>query len=252
MADKNKKQNFFKKVWNKVKSIPWYGWVLGLAFMGLAYLVFIVSDIFVDLIGNRGTQIQPIIPIIDNNIPLVPYFFAEIYVIAFVFWTIATFVTSLCKKEHFIDYSFGILLSYFIGFIFFIAMPTYIERDPAQIEIVMNHPGFSWFVLRHIWTHDGLNVSLHLFPSFHVMCSVVAVMGMFRRKEVSLFSRVFTLVFSTLVCLSTLFTKQHFIADVIIGIALPIGCFSLMKFVIKPGKRWVARENKKNRLDHLK
>ena len=47
----------------------------------------------------------------------------------------------------------------------------------------------------------------------------------------------YSLIMAILICFSTLFTKQHYIIDVILGVAVSIVCYVIIE-KIDPGKKF--------------
>ena len=66
-----------------------------------------------------------------------------------------------------------------------------------------------------------------LFPSIHCLVSWFCFIGIRGRKNVPRAYRVFSCLFALLVCVSTQFTKQHYIVDVFGGILLAEGMYWL-------------------------
>lgn len=60
----------------------------------------------------------------------------------------------------------------------------------------------------------------NLFPSIHCTVSWLCWVGIRKSKNITLVYRYFSLIFAILVCISTLTTRQHVIADDISGILI--------------------------------
>ena len=91
----------------------------------------------------------------------------------------------------------------------FLAWPTV-----APTPTVVPGSGFSVAVLRVIYDSD---IAYNCFPSLHVAQCFVAA---FACQRVHRGVGAVSLVWAVLVALSTLFTKQHYVVDVVGGIAL--------------------------------
>ncbi len=63
-----------------------------------------------------------------------------------------------------------------------------------------------------------------MFPSIHCLVSWLCYAGLRGRKDVPDWYRRVSLVLAVMVCISTLLTKQHVIADVFGGILLAEAC----------------------------
>lgn len=69
----------------------------------------------------------------------------------------------------------------------------------------------------------------NLFPSIHCLESWICYGGLRKRLDIPEWYRDFSGVFAIMVCLSTLFTKQHVVADVFAGVFLAEGVLYLSK-----------------------
>ena len=59
------------------------------------------------------------------------------------------------------------------------------------------------------------------------MSSLYCYLGIRGRAEIPAGFRVYSLVITALICLSTLFTKQHYVMDVAGGLLVAAGCYAL-------------------------
>lgn len=104
---------------------------------------------------------------------------------------------------------FAYLTVWITAYIFFFAYPTMAPR-PAKVL----GDGFAVSGLRFLYDSDP---PYNCFPSLHVAHSFVSAIACLRvSRRIGMIS----LVFATLVGVSTLFTKQHYIVDVIAGALL--------------------------------
>ena len=68
-------------------------------------------------------------------------------------------------------------------------------------------------------------------PSIHCLTSWFCYVGIRGQNRIPKWYQVFSLIFTVLICLSTQFTKQHYLIDVIGGIGLAQLCWALsMKY----------------------
>ncbi|MDO4622249.1 MAG: phosphatase PAP2 family protein [Eubacteriales bacterium] len=165
---------------------------------------------------------------IDERIPLVTWTIA-IYLICFLVWAL-TYVYIACgdRKEAKIFFRADII-GKTIALLLYLLMPTTMLRP----EITGN--GVWDILMRFLYRIDAPD---NLFPSIHCMVSWFCWIGMRKRKEdCSPFFRYGTLVFSLAVCVSTLTTKQHVLADVFGGILTAELAYWISKKMAIPGKR---------------
>ncbi|MCI8550680.1 MAG: phosphatase PAP2 family protein [Lachnospiraceae bacterium] len=158
---------------------------------------------------------------LDEKIPFIPGW-VSIYFICYIFWVVNYLLIASRGKEHLYRFVTADLLSRIICGVFFILLPTTNVRP----EITGN--GLWENLMRFLYAVDP---PTNLFPSIHCLTSWFCYIGIRGQKGISRAYQVFSLVFTVLICLSTQFTKQHYLVDVIGGIVLAQVCYSLsMKF----------------------
>ena len=225
-----------KRFLEKVRSIPWWGWVLGFVYFGLQYGMYRLGDWISRLIGTIDNAFPPKIAAIDDMIPVIPVF-AVIYLFSYVFWICGPIAASLTSKRNFINYITGLSLAYIIGFLIFVFMPTCMDRAAEGIMEIAKKPGFFNGLLAMIYGADGSTMAFNLFPSYHCLISLYCYFGVRKQPEISKGFRVYSLVMTILICLSTVFTKQHYFIDIVGGLSISIICYLLMQ-KLDPGKKY--------------
>ena len=147
---------------------------------------------------------------LDDRIPLIKPF-VIIYLLAFVQWSI--FMLVLVRQDtHFgYKYTSAILIGSIVGFIIFISYPTGTQRP----EIIGN--GFFDNLIIIVYSTDS---TINAIPSFHCFCSWICFRGLMEAKGIDRKWIIINFLFSILVFVSTIFTKQHFIIDIPTGILL--------------------------------
>ncbi|MBO6108331.1 MAG: phosphatase PAP2 family protein, partial [Eubacterium sp.] len=71
----------------------------------------------------------------------------------------------------------------------------------------------------------SIDEAANLFPSIHCLVSWLCFIGIRSAKNVSLFAKLFSLISAILIMISTQVLKQHYIVDMISGIALAEICY---------------------------
>lgn len=147
---------------------------------------------------------------LDDKMPLIKPF-VIVYLLAFVQW--ALFMYVLIKQDTKFGYKYcsAIIIGSIIGFIIFMVYPTGIQRPE------INGNGILDFVLKVTYSTDSI---INALPSFHCFCSWICLKGLKEAKGIDRKWVIINSIFSILVFLSTLFTKQHFCIDVPTGILL--------------------------------
>ena len=244
----DKLQNVFKgdremkKLMETAKKVPKWGWWFGFGYFALQYGMYRLGDFLSMVIGTKDFAHAVKIAAIDDLIPVIPVF-ALIYLFSYIFWICGPISVSLTGKRNFVNYLSGLTLAYFIGFLIFTFYPTYMDRAAEGLMDYSGGGGFFDGLLAIIYAADGSELAFNLFPSYHCLISVYCYLGVRKREEVSKGFRVYTLVMTILICLSTVFTKQHYIIDTFGGLAISILCYMLMQR-LDPGKRWIEKHEK--------
>jgi len=104
-------------------------------------------------------------------------------------------------------YLLGNMLLVFLSAILWVVLPVRLDRPPFSAEI----PGFGAWLLRGVYSGDP---TTNCFPSAHCAVAVYSASGM-RFASRRMFA--WGIVSATLICISTVMTKQHYVADVFAG-----------------------------------
>lgn len=144
---------------------------------------------------------------LDRLIPLQPAW-TLVYVSHLVFLFVPVLVM---RQEEQIRRTFlAYLLVWITGYVCFLVYPTVLPRPGPN---VIGQGFFAW-CLRIVYSADGPRNN---FPSLHVAHACVSALTCWRvHRGVGLAAG----LWAALIALSTLFTKQHYVIDVISGLAL--------------------------------
>ena len=149
----------------------------------------------------------------DSAIPLIPVF--SIPYLLFLPLLVAVIFYAFFNQKKFRELMFTIIVVWLISDLFFIFYQTQVVRP----EIIGS--GFFNNLIRLIYSHDA---PYNAFPSTHTSLSTVIALYFISIKNK--WSILF-IIFSVLIILSTLFTKQHYVLDVAGGLVLAIATFFL-------------------------
>lgn len=175
-----------------------------------------------------------IIPVIDNAFPLCPLW-VIIYILSFLYWLI-NYV--LIARDHTgMAYRFvgADIICKFVSFLCFIFLPTTLVGD---VQPSLDGFGGEAFLLRLIYSAD---LPVNLFPSLHCVVAWLSCRPLLDCKNIKPWYKVFSFVFTFLIFLSTLYTKQHYFLDVIGGWVLAEVSYDLVGYTPLP--RWLRRAN---------
>ena len=217
-----------KKLFSLLRRIPWWGYAAGVFYFVLQRVLYGLGAKLCVSFGMIEKAFEWKIPVIDDLFPLIPVF-ALPYLYCFVFWLMGPMAVSLTGKTNRKRFFYGFTLAYLIGFVFFIFVPTFMDRGKEGLLAVAEQPGLFHSLLHFIYKNDGWTVAYNLFPSYHCLISTYCYLGVRKQPEISKGYRVYSLIMAILTCLSTLFTKQHYLPDVIGGVLIALGCYVLME-----------------------
>lgn len=232
-------KKFFLKLKELIKSIPLYGWIIGIILFALQYGMYRLAVVLSELTHTVDNAFIPKIPF-DDSIPLVPIF-VIIYIFSYAFWVIGMIAVSKTKKENYINFLFVILISYLIGFLILWIFPTKMDRVAEGLIDYSNSDKFLAWLLKMVYDADGETMAWNLFPSYHCLISLCCYLGIFRQKEISLRFRIYSFVMVILISMSTVFTKQHYFIDILGGLTIPIITYVIIYF-LNPGKKIIERK----------
>lgn len=231
----------------KVKTMKiWHAWLIAVGLFLLQTILYKLGNVLCRSFGFFDHAMLFKIDAIDNAIPLTP-FFVIFYVSSYVLWFITPVIVFKTKREHFLDYVMGMLLAYFIEFILFIFVPTYMDREAEGILQATSEGGVLNQLLHFVYTMDGGKIAWNLFPSGHCLMSIYSYLGVARQKELSLWYRIPWLIWAILICLSTVLVKQHYVLDIVGGVGIALIAFVITYFV-KPGKRIMKKYQNKQKV----
>ena len=161
-----------------------------------------------------GTLHAPVLPW-DRALPLQPTW-ALIYGALYVF-LIALPVFVVRQEEHIRRTFWAYLAVWVTAYVCFLVYPTVAPRPASVVG-----DGFAAWGLRSLY---GADPPYNCFPSLHVAHSFVSALTCYRlHRRLGLTA----LLCASLVAVSTLFTKQHYIADVIAGILLAFAAYVMI------------------------
>ena len=147
---------------------------------------------------------------LDTALPfLAP--FVLFYVLAFVQWGLNYLLIARDSKELCYRFAFGNIIAKLICLFFFVFLPPPLARPEVTGTDLCNR------LVRLIYTFDP---PVNLFPSIHCLESWCCIRASFLLKKSNRPYQTATLIMSLGVFASTLFIKQHVIADVFGGIVV--------------------------------
>ena len=156
---------------------------------------------------------------------LIPFFSpaASVYLGCYLFWAVNYILIARQEKREAFQFFSADFLSRTVCFTCYLVFPTTNTRPFVEAE------GFWNLVMLFVYRADAAD---NLFPSIHCLVSWLCFAGLRGKHTIPRWYQRASLGMAVLVCLSTLLTKQHVIADVIGGILLAEACLWLGKHTV--------------------
>ncbi|NTV37084.1 MAG: hypothetical protein HGA53_09030 [Anaerolineaceae bacterium] len=175
-------------------------WVIPLLILEFSYF-------FIKGLHAPGDGVAPMLPV-DSLIPTIPIWSVP-YVLIFGYWACLYFWATLKLDDPtFHAWAISGIVAFGITAFIFTFFPTYVNRP------VLDGQGWDWDLLRFVYSNDNVYNAL---PSLHI--STTFWLTLFYARWYPRSRWVFWGVF-VVVVLSTLFTRQHYILDVLAGMAM--------------------------------
>ena len=213
---------------------PYAGFPLALA--GLMNLVSYTVSKWIQTLFGLESRAVDMTTAFDAAIPFEAIWIFP-YLVTFVFWFYL--YTTVAKESPQAAYRLvtADVLGKLVCMIFFIAMPT------TNVRPEVTGTGFLPFVVRFVYWIDAPS---NLFPSLHCFIAWLGTRQILEAKRLRFptLNGVLCVIGSLIVFASTLFTKQHVIADVVSGVVLAEICFLIAKYMKLPNV--IARINAKS------
>lgn len=206
MSQSNFKPKF--KIW-----LSQYGYaiVFALIFMGLNCFIYFVTP----FIARNFKIYDFTIHGFDDKVPLIRLFFIP-YLLSYPFWIIAPIIAGK-NKERMCNWMIAVFISYAIVAIIYCFVPTTIIRP---IDEMLASESAVDRLIGKFYNLDGGYDPLGCFPSLHCLLSSFCYIAVRNQKNIHIANRIGILTMDILILLSTQFTKQHYIVDLIASVVL--------------------------------
>ncbi len=177
-----------------------------------------------------GLPLHDLTTDLDRQVPFAPAW-VSVYVLSFPFWAVSYALAAReNSREDWFRFVFADMASRTVCGLIFLLYPT------TNVRPEITGDGFWDWAMGVIY---ALDPPLDLFPSIHCLASLMCYLGIRRCGRIAPWYRQCTLLFAVLVFASTQFTKQHYLADILGGIVIGLGCFVLSRHM--DGYRIVQR-----------
>ena len=187
-----------KKLFNKNEKKPVLISISLIAFQSITFLFVKLFQSNLHMIGNY----------IDDKIPFINWFIIPYYI-----WYLLIFYLPYYfykkDKNSLAKYLSCYVLSIIISSIIFIIYPTIVTRPTVDSNNILN------FLVNMVYMVD--DPAINCLPSMHCAISMLFVLSTFTSRNVPKRMKIFILFISILIMISTVFTKQHVVIDIITG-----------------------------------
>lgn len=190
-----------KKLLNYI--VPKYAYVPLLLAMLMNFIAYYCTPLITNSMIHYDASI-----FVDNYIPFFP-FFILFYLFAYVQWVIGYIMIARESRTVCYYVILADIIAKILCLIFFLIFPTTIVRPAVSSDNF-------WLSLTNFIYQ--LDAPINLFPSIHCLESWICFRGSVLLKKVPKWYKYFMFITTILVCLSTVFVKQHVLLDVIGGI----------------------------------
>lgn len=179
----------------------------------ILFSLFILMEVLYFLTQFRDVEYNIIHLAIDDAIPFLPIFVIP-YVIWYAYVPAGMLYNCFTDKREFCKQILTVVAGMAISIITFCLYPTAVDFRPTA-----EGDGLLLWTCRLLFSSDK---PINVLPSMHCYEAVIIHLTAFRnenlRKNIPL--RVGSAVLSVLICLSTVFIKQHSVADLVSGVTL--------------------------------
>ena len=189
-------------------------------------LLFVLTSVIYSIINQIPSDAVDVTTKIDDGIPFIKEFIFPYLLWYPLIYGLLIYYCFVDRKQYYVAIS-SLITGKLICFVVYIFWQTTVPRP-----VVVGDDIFANLV-RFIYMHDQ---PVNCLPSIHVMTTFIMMIIVYKRKEDFKWEYSSVTVIGALIILSTLFTKQHAILDVLAGILLACGVYAAAQFMFN-GKR---------------
>lgn len=153
----------------------------------------------------------------DRTVPFCPWA-VTIYFLAFVYWSANYILSARREREKVYRFFLADYIARTISLVIFVFYPTTMPRPDLVGGGIWNS------LMSLLFALDEPNM---LFPSFHCLNSCLAVLALWGDEKIPRWYRLLSVVIALSICVSTLLTRQHVLADVLAGIAVALLAYAI-------------------------
>ncbi len=197
------------------------------AWLLLYYPIFTICFFVVERLVNGQYAVMYVW--LDSVIPFKAYFVVP-YVLWYPYFGLAALYLVFRDELGFCRYMWSLILGLSFCLAFYVFYPNGQNLRPAGLQ---GGDIFTRLVLRLYAADSNLNV----FPSIHVFATIAPTVALLKNREAgkSLPVRIISVTLCVMICISTVFIKQHSVLDILGGAGLYMVVYLL---VYRTGGSW--------------
>lgn len=247
--DKPRSSKWYIRLGHWFRDIPWYGYAFAVLIFGLNHLFYwaggeigkVMAKAYGWWVPGAGGYIwqgpSPKLPIDDAMFPLVIEGWTLVYISFSIFITLATLVIAKTGRKNFTNFVITAFASWFVGFLILCFAPSFALRADEGIPERIAKNDFWAKLYTSIFSPTGKE-NWNLAPSFHCLTTGLIMVHAIGRKQINKPLRYFTIIWSVLIYISTLYTKHHYFVDFVLAMAILLPVYFVVQ-KLNPGyKIW--------------
>ena len=173
------------------------------------------------LIHYFNLKIHNISIFLDKHIPYIS-FFAIFYILFYLYIVLGPLLIARVNRYFFYRVITAGILGSFLGFLTFLIHPTYAPLEKVTPNNFLDSI-FLFIKSMDVYANGVFCPSFHCFISALIFIGVAAIPNIKNNIKIKFFT------ISTLICLSTVFTRQHAVIDIFGGILLALISWNISK-----------------------
>jgi membrane-associated phospholipid phosphatase len=194
------------------------GWLNAAASLLLAAGVFFASKIYDPL--NHGPAVIQLRTSLDDALPLVPLFVIPYLSLEpFIYFSLIFFLAF--RTRIFQSAALSLILAMLLSYVVYFFLQTEVMRPTVRGVDALS------CMIRDVYTGDS---PYNDFPSLHTSLSTIIAIHWWRTDHRL---GIIAAVWTTLIVASTIFVKQHYVADVVSGLLLAWGVSWLFRKILR-------------------
>ncbi len=199
----------------------------------LLFISYFGNQMYADIVGNTGKDYSYIFLKFNQLVPFLSWTIYP-YIIAYPFWVSAFFIIAFYSKDNFYNILAVIFITFIICGLWYFFFQSDVEAWRVTSGLFLNDNyltprtdlNFTEKIVMLIYQAAGPRNAL---PSMHTLMSWITIIGVRHDKTIPKKYKILIWVIALSIIISTQTLKQHYIIDLIVGMALAEGTYWIMR-----------------------